>query len=184
MPEASTPQTILEFWFSGRVRPLWFRSTPQFDDEIRGRFESTWLAARDGKLTDWEQSAEGALALVILLDQFPLNMYREQGISFSTEAAAREVARRTIDRGWDRGLDEAGKTFLYLPFMHSEKLDDQDRAVALYRAAGMGNNVRFANHHREIVRRFGRFPHRNAALGRECTAEERQWLQSKEAFHG
>jgi uncharacterized protein (DUF924 family) len=175
---------VIAFWFSARVRPLWFRSTPAFDAELRQRFEATWQAAREGRLADWETAAEGALALVIVLDQFPLNMYRDQGLSFSTEAMAREVAQRAIDRGWDRELDEAGKAFLYLPFMHSETLADQDRAVALYEAAGMQDNLRFANHHREIVRRFGRFPHRNAALGRECSDDERAWLQSKEAFHG
>ncbi len=179
-----TPKTIIDFWFSERVRPLWFRSTPAFDAEITERFEATWQAARDGKLADWECDAQGALALVLILDQFPLNMYRDQGPSFSTEAAAREVARRAIDHGWDSELDDPGKAFLYLPFMHSEQLTDQDRSVALFEAAGLDENVRFANHHRDIVRRFGRFPHRNAALGRECTDDERKWLQSKEAFHG
>ena len=177
-------QTIIDFWFSERVRPLWFRSTPEFDAEVLKRFEATWQAARDGKLADWEDDAQGALALVIILDQLPLNMYRDQGLSFSTEAQSREVARRTIDHGWDSELDDSGKAFLYLPFMHSETLADQDRSVALFEAAGLKDNVRFANHHRDIVRRFGRFPHRNAALGRECTDDEREWLQSKEAFHG
>ena len=175
---------ILDFWFSERVRRLWFRSTPEFDEEVRQRFEATWRTARDGRLNGWEADARGALALVIVLDQLPLNMFRDQGISFSTEAASREVARRAIERGWDSELDEQGKAFLYLPFMHSESLEDQERAIALYEAAGMEENLRFARHHREIVRRFGRFPHRNAALGRECSDEERTWLQSKEAFHG
>ncbi|MDH5786248.1 MAG: DUF924 domain-containing protein [Chromatiales bacterium] len=184
MTELITPQTVLDFWFSERVRPLWFRSNPEFDQEIRERFETVWQAAHDGRLAGWEGSSDGALALVIVLDQFPLNMYRDQGLSFSTEATAREVAHRAIEHGFDQQIDEAGKTFLYIPFMHSENLSDQDRAVSLYEAASMTNNVRFANHHRDIVRRFGRFPHRNAALGRECTEEEREWLQSKEAFHG
>lgn len=184
MSSEITPETVLDFWFCERVRPLWFRSTPEFDAEIRERFESSWQAARDGKLAAWEKSGEGALALVILLDQFPLNMYRDQGLSFSTEAQSREVARRAIEQGWDGELDDSGKAFLYLPFMHSENLDDQDRAVALFEVAGLKDNVRFANHHRDIVRRFGRFPHRNAALSRDCTDEERAWLQTKEAFHG
>lgn len=175
---------VLSFWFSERVRPLWFRSTPEFDAEVRLRFEATWQAARDGLLQSWESSARGALALVIVLDQFPLNMYRDQGLSFSTEAQSREVARRAIDQGWDGELDDSGKAFLYLPFMHSETLADQDRAVALFEAAGLKDNVRFANHHRDIVRRFGRFPHRNNALERECTDDERAWLQTEEAFHG
>ena len=184
MSSEINPQTVLDFWFSERVRPLWFRSTPEFDAEITERFEACWQAARDGKLTAWESDGKGALALVILLDQFPLNMYRDQGPSFSTEAQSREVARRAIDQGFDNDLDDSSKAFLYLPFMHSENLADQDRSVALFEAAGLKDNVRFANHHRDIVRRFGRFPHRNAALGRDCTDEERAWLQTKEAFHG
>lgn len=175
---------VLDFWFSEEARRLWFRSTTEFDAAIRQRFEATWQAARDGRLHHWQSSARGALALVIVLDQFPLNMYRGAGLAFSTETMAREVAQHAIDQGWDQGLEETARGFLYLPFMHSETLADQDRAVALYEAAGMANNLRFARHHREIVRRFGRFPHRNAALGRDSTAEERAWLQSKEAFHG
>ncbi|MEN8171234.1 MAG: DUF924 family protein [Pseudomonadota bacterium] len=184
MALSTYPTNILHFWYSERVRPLWFRSTPQFDKEIRQRFEATWQAARDGRLAHWESDADGALALVIVLDQFPLNMYRKQAQSFSTEAQAREVARRAIDRGWDSELNASGKAFLYLPFMHSENLDDQDRSIALYEAAGLKDNMRYARHHREIVRRFSRFPHRNDTLGRESTKEELAWLQTKEAFSG
>ncbi len=184
MANSHSSQAVLDFWFAPESRQLWFRSTPEFDSEIRNRFEATWQAARDGRLAEWEADASGALALVIVLDQFPLNMYRGTGLSFSTEGLARKVAAGAIERGWDDGLDEAGKAFLYLPFMHSEALADQDRAVALFEAAGMEHNLRYACHHREIVRRFGRFPHRNAALGRDSTAEELEWLQSKGAFRG
>lgn len=139
---------------------------------------------RNGELDSWENDIHGALALIIVLDQFPLNMYRGQGISFSTESKARDIAYRAINRGWDSYLDKAEKTFLYMPLMHSENLADQDRAVALYESAEMTDNLRFATHHREIIRRFGRFPHRNSALGRKSSAEEREWLQSKQAFQG
>jgi uncharacterized protein (DUF924 family) len=176
--------TVLDLWFSARVRPLWFRSTADFDSELRDRFEATWQAARRGELAHWERGARSALALVIVLDQFPLNIYRGTATAFSTEAQARAVAARAIAQGWDGGLDEAGKTFLYLPFMHSEALADQERAIALYEAAGMVENLRFARHHHEIVRRFGRFPHRNAALGRASSEVERQWLASGEGSHG
>lgn len=172
------------FWFSEAVRPLWFRSTPAFDAEVRRRFLGTWEAAADGRLDDWRKTPSGALALVIVLDQFPLNMFRGEARSFSTEAQARAVAAEAIERGWDWGLDDAEKAFLYLPFMHSEAVADQDRAVQLYRDAGLADSLRWARHHREIIRRFGRFPHRNAALGRESTREEREWLGSKEAFRG
>jgi uncharacterized protein (DUF924 family) len=119
-----------------------------------------------------------------LLDQLPLNMYRGQAHSFTTEASARAVAERAIARGWDRALTDEGRAFLYMPFMHSESLDDQDRAVALYEAAGLMHKAQWACHHRDIVRHFGRFPHRNAILGRESTPEERDWLVSDEAFRG
>ena len=178
------PSEILEFWFSEDVRPFWFQSTPEFDAGLRERFLSTWRAAARGQLDDWRITPEGSLALVIVLDQFPLNMFRGQAESFSTEALSREVATEAIDRGWDRELDDAGKSFLYLPLMHSESLADQDRSVHLYRDAGLGDSLRWAEHHRAIIRRFGRFPHRNAALGRESTPEEREWLASKEAFQG
>ena len=132
----------------------------------------------------WEQTAEGALALVILLDQMPLNMYRGQPESFATEAQSREVAGRAITRHFDQYLPDKGKAFLYMPFMHSENLADQDRSVELFTNAGLQDNLRFARHHRDIVRRFGRFPHRNAILGRNSTPEETAWLASGEAFLG
>ncbi len=178
------PQALLDFWFAPEHEPLWFRATPQFDQTVRERFEVVWQAARDGQLADWERTPEGALALVILLDQLPLNMFRGQPECFATEALAREVAGRALARQFDQALPAKGKAFLYMPFMHSEKLADQDTAVALYEAAGLADNLRFARHHRAIVQRFGRFPHRNAILGRSSTAEEAAWLASAEAFHG
>jgi uncharacterized protein (DUF924 family) len=135
-------------------------------------------------LADWEVTPAGALALVIVLDQLPLNMFRHQPESFAMEAAARRVAARAIARGFDSQLTDAQKTFLYLPYMHSEDLSDQDESVALYEKAGLEDSLNFARHHRELIRRFGRFPHRNAILGRESTAEENAYLNSAEAFLG
>lgn len=175
---------ILAFWFSDSIKPLWFHSTPEFDDELRQRFLETWKAASAGKLDHWRDSAEGALALVIVLDQFPLNIFRGMAESFSTEAKAREVALEAVAKGWDKKLDKTHLAFLYLPFMHSENLDDQDQSVALFEAAGLENSLRFARHHRELIRRFGRFPHRNVILGRPSTDEELAYLASKEAFLG
>ncbi len=174
----------VRFWFSEGVRPLWFRATAEFDAEVRRRFLGTWEAAARGDLADWRTTPLGALALVIVLDQFPLNMFRGQAKSFSTEALSREVSDEAIGRGWDQPLDDDGKSFLYLPWMHSESLADQDRAVELYREAGLADSLRWAEHHREIIRRFGRFPHRNEALGRASTPEEILWLASREAFRG
>lgn len=177
-------QDVLAFWFSESVKPLWFRSTPEFDDELRERFLDTWRAAAAGELDHWRESAEGALALVIVLDQFPLNMFRGRAEGFSTEAKALEVAAEAVANGRDKALDGARLAFLYMPFMHSENSDDQDRSVALFDAAGLKDNLRFARHHRELIRRFGRFPHRNAILGRASTDEELAYLASKEAFLG
>ena len=181
---AILPQNIVEFWFSDAVRPLWFNSTPAFDEQLRLRFESVWQEAISGKLDTWAENAEGALALVILFDQIPLNIYRGQARSFSTEAKARDIARYVIDKGWDIKIPDEQKAFLYMPFMHSESSADQDRSVALYEAAELENNLKFAKHHREIIRRFGRFPHRNKILGRESSEAEVAYLASDEAFHG
>jgi len=177
-------KAVLDFWFSDSVKPLWFRSTPAFDEELCERFLTTWQAAASGELRRWAESPEGALALVIVLDQFPLNMFRGKAESFSTEARSREVAREAVEKGWDKELDTSRLAFLYMPFMHSENLDDQDRSVALFEAAGLTDNLRFAMHHRELIRRFGRFPHRNAILGRASSEDELTYLASKEAFLG
>ncbi len=179
-----TAKEIIEFWFSARVQPLWFQSTSAFDAELTQRFLPIWQAACRGELAEWEMTAEGALALVICMDQLPLNMFRGRSESFSSEAAARAVAGRAIAHGFDQRLDAAQKAFLYMPYMHSETLADQKCGLALFRAAGLDENLKFAEHHCDIVRRFGRFPHRNAILGRENTAQESVYLASDEAYHG
>ena len=184
MTISESPQSILEFWFSEKVQPLCFQSMPEFDAELRERFEQVWQAAEQGRLVDWAKTPEGALALVILLDQIPLNIYRGEALCFATEAKSREIATLAIERNYDAQLTEDQKAFLYMPFMHSESMTDQDTAVALYKAAGLAGNLKFAQHHRDIVRRFGRFPHRNKILGRQSTEAEQAYLQSDEAFHG
>ena len=174
---------LLDFWFSKAARDRWFNSTAEFDAALRQRYMDTWRQGRDGRLQHWEQGPGGALALVILLDQFPLNMFRDQPESFSTEAQSRAVASRAIESGFDAALPDDRKAFLYLPFMHSETLADQDRSVELFAAAGLDFNLKWARGHREIVRRFGRFPHRNAILGRTSSEEELAWLASPEGFN-
>ena len=166
------------------MRSHWFRSTTAIDGEIRERYQPLWQRAAAGGLSDWRESAEGCVALAIVLDQFPLNMYRGQARSFATEALAIEVVLGAIDRGLDQQPPAEQRAFLYMPLMHSEALSHQDLSVSLYEAAGLASNARFARHHRELIRRFGRFPHRNAILGRQSTAEEREYLASKEAFTG
>lgn len=178
------PADVLAFWYSDEMRTKWFASTPPLDALIKTRFEATWEAALRDELDDWRNSADGCLALVIILDQFPLNMFRGSAKSFISEAKSRDVARHAIDQGFDKEIDASRLAFLYMPFMHSENLADQDFSVALFEAAGLENNLRFARHHRELVRRFGRFPHRNAILGRASTPQEIDYLNSKEAFRG
>ena len=182
IPVQMKPADLLDFWFSGESRKFWFDSSPAFDARVRDGFEAPWREASDGRLADWEATPDGALALVILLDQMPLNMFRDQPAGYSTEAQSREVAGRAIEHGFDVRLGNAQKVFLYMPYMHSETLADQDRAVELFTLAGLADNARWAGHHREIVRRFGRFPHRNAILGRKSTTAEQVWLASADAF--
>lgn len=178
------PEEILAFWFSERVKPLWFNSTPDFDEEIRQRYLDVYTAALNGELSHWLASAQGTVALVIVLDQFPLNMFRGTAESFAGERPALEAARHALTQGYDTQLDNQQKAFLYMPFMHSENAADQDLSVQLFDKAGLTENLRFAKHHREIIRRFGRFPHRNAPLGRQNTDAELAYLNSDEAFHG
>lgn len=178
------PVDILDFWFSEKVRPLWFNSTPEFDAELKKRFIDIYSAALDGKLSTWQESVEGCVALVIVLDQFPLNMFRGRPESFVGEAKARAITRAAVAKGFDRQIPAEQKAFLYLPLMHSENLEDQELSVRLYEAAGLKENLRFARHHRDIIQRFGRFPHRNRILGRSSTPAELEYLASKEAFQG
>lgn len=184
MTMSESPQSILEFWFSDKVQPLWFQSTPEFDAELRERFETVWQQAAAGKLDGWAETPEGALALVILLDQIPLNIFRGDALCFSTEAKSRNITNLAVERKLDADLTDEQKAFLYMPLMHSESMDDQDKSVGLYEAAGLADNLKFAQHHRDIVRRFGRFPHRNKILGRQSTEAEQAYLESDEAFHG
>ena len=184
MMVSESPQSIVEFWFSDKVRPLWFHSTQEFDDTLRKRFELLWQQAAANMLDSWAESPEGALALVIMLDQFPLNMFRGDPLCFSTEAKSRDIASLAVEHNFDENLTAEQKAFLYMPFMHSESIPDQEKSVALFKAAGLEENLKFARHHRDIVRRFGRFPHRNEILGRTSTAAEIAYLQSDEAFHG
>lgn len=182
--QTASSDDILEFWFADTMRPAWFRSTPQIDGQIRMRFEDTWRAAAEGRLDHWQDSADGALALAIVLDQFPLNMFRGRRESFATEAQAIAVAKKAIDEGLDQQLATERVAFLYMPLMHSERLADQDLSLRLFEAAGLQDNLRFARHHHELIRRFGRFPHRNEILGRTSTVLEQIYLASDEAFTG
>ena len=178
------PSDIIGFWFGEPMCRHWFRATNDLDRKIRERFEGLWRQAADRGLAEWQQTAEGCLALAIVLDQFPLNMYRGDARSYATEARSIEIALKAVDRGFDCQLPVEQRAFLYMPLMHSENLAHQDASVRLFEQAGLVSNARFARHHRELIRRFGRFPHRNETLGRDSTPEELAYLDSKVAFKG
>ncbi|MBB4398959.1 DUF924 family protein [Bradyrhizobium sp. ERR14] len=176
------PSGILAFWReAGRER--WYKRNDAFDAEVRRRFLALWQKAVAGELASWEASDDGALALVIVLDQFPRNMFRGTSQAFASDAQARDVARRAIDRGVDGRIDPVLLEFVYLPFMHSEHLPDQLRCVALFQNTENAENLKYAREHADIIQRFGRFPHRNRLLGRDSTEEEQAFLD-KGGFAG
>lgn len=180
----TTPDDIIQFWYSEPMNKHWFSSTEKIDTIIQERFEALWQAAARGECNHWLDSAEGCLALCIVLDQFPLNMYRGQPLSFSTEQQAVRVSKHAIEEGYHQQLPQQQLAFLFMPLMHSENLDDQDLSVKMFEEAGLTDNAKFARHHRKIVQRFGRFPHRNVILVRDSTQEEMEWLDSDDAFKG
>jgi len=177
-------QALIDFWFSAEVSHYWFKSSKEFDAQLLDDYGSIWQQAKQGELDDWQQAATGSLALVIVLDQFPLNMFRGTAKSFSTEAQSRAVARKAIEIGHDQVLAPDQKSFIYMPFMHSEDLKDQALGIELFSQPGLENSLRFAKHHYGVVERFGRFPHRNQILGRESSRAEVEYLNSKQGFHG
>jgi uncharacterized protein (DUF924 family) len=169
-----SPDSFLDFWRAAGEKQ-WFRQDDAFDAALRERFLGLHEAAAAGELDQWSATADGALALVLLLDQFPRNAFRGSPRMYATDAQARSVADAAIRAGHDRAVEAPLRQFFTLPFMHSEQLADLDRCVALNEAAG-GESLRYARHHRDIVQRFGRFPHRNAVLGRTSTPEEERFL--------
>ena len=174
MPAA--PEAVLSFWREAGPK-RWFAVDLAFDAEIRERFLATHEAAAAGRLSAWEDTAEGVLALVIALDQFPRNMFRGTARAFSTDPLARAVARRAIEHGFDRAIPMPERNFFYLPFEHSENLADQELCFTLTEATGDAEAVKWAKIHLDVIRRFGRFPHRNAALSRISTPEEIAFLE-------
>jgi uncharacterized protein (DUF924 family) len=170
---------IIDFWL-GAGPPRWFAKDEAFDAAIAKRFESLHHQAARGELADWSGSWQGSLALLLLLDQFPRNIYRGSAHAFATDPLARSIARRAIEQGHDKAAPEALTAFFYLPFEHSERLEDQDHSIALFDALGErgADLLRWAKVHRDIIVRFGRFPHRNATLGRETTGQEQAFLDA------
>jgi uncharacterized protein (DUF924 family) len=170
-----SPAEVVAFWRDAGPKK-WFEKDDAFDDEIRRRFLKAHEAAAAGRLSAWEASAVGALALLILLDQFPRNMFRGSARAFATDPMARAITAGALVRGFDSLVPAEMRGFFYLPFEHSEDLADQERGLALYKAAGDADGLKWAGIHADIIRRFGRFPHRNAALSRVTTPEEQKFL--------
>jgi uncharacterized protein (DUF924 family) len=182
-----TQEQILDFWFgpssgqgAGQVRAFWFKTDPEFDQILRDRFLAVYRLAAQGELADWQGSALGCLALILLLDQFPRNLFRGSPQSFATDPQALLVAESVIHQGWDGKLLPVQRWFIYLPFEHSEHLQHQQRSLALFQqlhdhpqSAGA---IAFAQRHYQVIERFGRFPHRNSILGRTSTPEELEFL--------
>ncbi|UUX49572.1 DUF924 domain-containing protein [Nisaea acidiphila] len=170
-------ERILSFWFEECSEKQWFGKDSDFDAAIRERFGAQVDAAMAGELDHWCESADGTLAYLLLLDQFTRNIFRGSGKAFAADGKARTACKRALEAGFDAALDSRRKTFLYLPLEHSEDLADQSRCVALFEALGDAEKTDYAIRHRDIIQRFGRFPHRNEALGRQSTDEELAFLK-------
>ncbi len=182
MQRLATPDEVIDFWREAGPEK-WFSKDEAFDQVCRDRFLHTYEAAARGDLNEWELTPNGALAVILLLDQFPRNMFRGTRRAYATDHAALMTADRAVERGHDQRVDPAFRRFFYLPFMHSESVRHQERSVALNESWGDPDSMKWAHHHHGIVARFGRFPHRNEILGRETTPEEAQFLKD-DGFRG
>ena len=176
----TTIDDVLRFWFEDHGREDWFTKSDEFDTKIRDRFQKIYNLAADGELGDWTDSPQGCLALCLVLDQFPRNLFRDDPRAFATDAKARDLTRHALKCGFDRdpALDGVRRMFLYLPLEHSEDVDDQRHCVELVRERiGDDEFIDYAERHLRVIEQFGRFPHRNAVLGRTCTREEDEYLK-------
>ena len=187
----SPVQAVLNFWFGDPTSPessytqrrkLWFIKSEETDETIRQEFMPLYAQAATGELDSWDTEPRSCLALLLILDQFPRNLFRDTPRAFATDEKALAIAKRAVDRGFDKKLTLVQRLFMYLPLEHSENLEDQHRSVALVKTlkdedAALEDAYDYALRHRDVIQRFGRFPHRNAILGRESTAEEQDFLQ-------
>ena len=174
------PEDVLKFWLEDIGPAGWYSSSEDLDADIRARFEELWNDAQAGKLNHWLTNPTDALAFLILTDQFPRNMFRDSGKAFSSDRLALAAAKLAIEKGWDMRVEAPERQFFYLPLMHSENLCDQDRCVRLMcerMPESRDGNLLHARAHREVIRQFGRFPYRNAALSRSFTAQETSYLK-------
>ncbi len=179
---AESAEDVLAFWFAEGRREQWFRADPSFDVLVKEILGPAYQRAASGECDDWAGTAAGAQALVLLLDQVPRNLFRNDPRAFATDEKARQVAHAAIGKGFDKGVSQVERLFLYMPFEHSEALEDQEYCCRL--VAGLDEDpgwIDYARQHRDIVARFGRFPHRKAVLGRLCTPEEEAFLKEPDS---
>jgi len=173
----AAPEDVVGFWFHELSPKEWYGAPASVDAEITAQFGDTYDALKDDVPADWLEGVEGFLAAILVLDQFPRNMFRGSALAFATDAQALALSKRAIAEGIDRQLPPEQRCFVYIPFQHSEDLADQRRSLELFTALGNPENLDFAKRHEAIIARFGRFPHRNASLGRSSTPEEETFLK-------
>jgi uncharacterized protein (DUF924 family) len=185
MTDSPSIRDVLDFWFlplddpgHGKPRDIWWSGPAEFDAEIRSRFSAPFDRALDGAFDSWRHSPDGALALILLCDQFPRNMHRRSARAFAGDAKALEVARLALARSYPAAFNLTMRLFFYMPFQHSEALADQELGCALFAAFEDEETMKHAVEHRDVIVRFGRFPHRNDALGRVCTEDELAYLKN------
>ncbi len=185
----TTIRDVLDEWFlplddpgHGQKRELWWKSTPEFDADLRSRFGAASARAIAGELDAWAKSPDGALALIVLCDQVPRNIHRRSARAFEGDAKARGIARLALARHYPAAYPVLVRQFFYMPFQHSEVLADQELACALFEACDDPESLKYATEHRDVVARFGRFPHRNEVLGRACTDEELDYLRTANRY--
>lgn len=174
-----SPEDVLAFWLDEVGEKGWYQGGDALDADIRAKFEKTWEQACEGALSLWLTYPTGTLAYIILTDQFPRNMFRGDKKAFSSDTLAKAAAKQAIAKGWDMRIDEPARQFFYMPLMHSECLVDQERSVRLIQSRMPQHgksNLLHAKAHREVIRKFGRFPYRNEALQRETQKSEAAYL--------
>jgi uncharacterized protein (DUF924 family) len=169
-------EEVLGFWFKGLMPEQWFAKSEELDREIADRFEALRLAVLADKATEWRDEPRMLLAAVILLDQFSRNVHRDAPEAFAADPLAQELASLAVERGWDREMTPEQRQFLYLPFEHAESRELQAVSISCFEALGREEVLDYARQHAEVIARYGRFPSRNAALGRESTPEEKEYL--------
>ncbi|MBU2486436.1 MAG: DUF924 domain-containing protein [Alphaproteobacteria bacterium] len=171
-----TPETVLDFWFNDLTPKDWFVKNEELDRRIAERFSGLHLALSRDISDEWRATPEARLALIVVFDQFPRNIYRGSPLAFATDGLALKEAKAALAVGADKSVDESRRAFFYMPFEHSEDIGEQERCVALFEALGNENYLDYANQHLDIIKRYGRFPHRNPILGRVSTPEEKAYL--------